>query len=167
MVKIGDLKEFSLVFRTHFSVCFKCKIRLGPVASTATFRFAFQISKSHGTTRGGGRGPSSKRLLKGPFFATFPYFMLPYSIIFARKFGKQHCISLEYHKTLSSSLYRRIWKSFTYMPTDKRCDVCKSSLFVSLRWQNKSADFIKLHKTDWTSQTLFSCDSHNWLQIYV
>ena len=93
--------------------------------------------------------------------------MLPYSIIFARKFGKQHCISLEYHKTLSSSLYRRIWKSFTYMPTDKRCDVCKSSLFVSLRWQNKSADFIKLHKTDWTSQTLFSCDSHNWLQIYV
>ena len=27
MVKIGDLKEFSLVFCTHFPVCFKCKIR--------------------------------------------------------------------------------------------------------------------------------------------
>ena len=50
------------------------------MASTATFKFGLQISKSHGLTKGGGRGVrglSSKGLLKGPFFATLPKLFLP------------------------------------------------------------------------------------------
>jgi hypothetical protein len=47
MVKIKDLKEFSLVFLSVSSV----KSVSGPMASTATFKFGLQISKSHRPTK--------------------------------------------------------------------------------------------------------------------
>ena len=44
-----------------------------PMASTATFKFGLQISKSHGPAKGEGvRGLRSQGLLKGTFFCYLP-----------------------------------------------------------------------------------------------
>ena len=70
---IGLRGEIWDLFFVHiFPSVSSVKSILGPMASTATFKFGLQISKAHGPTKGEGewgvRGLSSQGLLKGPLF---------------------------------------------------------------------------------------------------